>query len=179
MKGRDYFILGSKLFGIWCLFQGIAGLIATASTFVSAPDLDPELHKIYMVTTVVTRLIPILFIASGIYLLRGGNHLYKFAYPDDLEEGPELEEKFTIFVKMLGIYLLVSYIPDLLKAISSFVAYTHAPQYFNMFREQGFTYVHAASSIGGVLTGLYCLKSGKLFIRWAMQSLKTTDSIDE
>jgi len=178
MKGRDYFILGSKLFGIWCLFQGIAGLIATASTFVSAPDLDPELHKIYMVTTVVTRLIPILFIASGIYLIRGGSHLYRFAYPEENETN-NLEEQFTVFVKMLGIYLLVDYIPDLLKTISSFITYTHAPQYFNTFREQGFTYVHAASSIGGVLTGLYCLKSGKLFIRWAMQSLQTTDSIDE
>ncbi len=179
MKTRDYFILGSKLFGIWCLFQGIAALIGTASTFFTPSVVDAEYQRMYMIATVTARLIPVLFIATGIYLLRGGSHLYKFAYPDETDETAEIEEKFTVFVKMLGIYLLVIYIPDLLKAISSFITYMNAPPYYDMFREKGFTVVHAASSIGGVITGLYCLKSGQLFIKWAMQSLPTYEKADE
>lgn len=72
MKTKDYFILGSKLFGIWCLFQGIVGLIAVIPSFIFPDKLGPEMHRIYMVTAVVARIIPILFIVVGIYLLRGG-----------------------------------------------------------------------------------------------------------
>jgi len=171
MKPRDYFILGSKLFGIWCLFQGIVGLLAAIPTFIFPDKLSPEMHRIYMATAVVGRAIPILFIVSGIYLLCGGSRLYRFAYPNETEVEADLEWKFTVFVKMLGIYLLVIYIPDLLRTISAYIVYVSAPPYFDLFQERKFTYLSAASSIGGVLLGIYLLRSGKWFIRMA---LKTT-----
>lgn len=172
MKARDYFILGSKLFGIWCLFQGIVGLIGTIPTFISPGKLHPEMHGIYMVTVVVTRLIPILFFASGIYLLRGGSHLYKFAYPGETEGGTDLELTFTVFVKMLGIYLLILYIPDLLRTLSTYFVYLNAPPYFDMFQQRQFTYTNAASSIGGVLLGIYLLRSGRVFIRMGLKTIQ-------
>lgn len=175
MKARDYFMLGCKLFGIWCLFKGITGLIGVIPTFISPGDLSPEIKKIYQVTTIVYQLIPILFFAAGIYLLRGGRNLYKFAYPEETAEGTELEEKFAVFVKMLGIYLLVVYIPDFLATISNYFVYSNSPGYLDMMQERRFAYLNAAPSIGGVLTGLYCLKSGKLFIKWAMQSLQAEE----
>jgi len=179
MKARDYFILGSKLFGIWCLFQGIVGLIAAIPTFMSPDNLRPEVHKIYMATAVVARIIPILFIASGIYLLRGGDRLYKFAYPGEAEQTTDLELKFTVFVKMLGIYLLVHYIPDLLKTLSAFFVYLNAPVYFDMFQQRQFTYINAASSVGGVILGIYLLRSGKWFIRMGLKSIQKKPNGDE
>jgi len=172
MKPRDYFILGCKLFGVWCLLQGIFSLIGTIPTFMKAPDLGSELQEIYMVTIVVTRLIPILYIALGIYLLRDGSQLFRFAYPDDDENISDLEEKFKVFIKIFGIYLLVTYIPDLLKTISSFITYNHAPRYMEMGRELNYMSVNSASSIGGVIAGLYCLKSGKIFIKLGLKSIQ-------
>ena len=179
MKGRDYFILGSKLFGIWCLFQGIVGLIAVIPTFMSPGNLQPEMHRIYRATAVVARIIPILFIASGIYLLRGGSRLYKFAYPAETVQGTDLEWKFTVFVKMLGIYLLVHYIPDLLKTLSAFFVYLNAPPYFDMLQQRQFTYTNAASSIGGVLLGIYLLRSGRVFIRMGLKDIRTEPDNDK
>lgn len=179
MKARDYFILGSKLFGIWCLFHGVVGLIAAIPTFMSPGNLQPEMHKIYMATAVVARIIPILFIASGIYLLRGGDRLYKFAYPAEAVQGTDLESKFAVFVKMLGIYLLVLYIPDLLKTLSAFLVYLNAPPYFDMFQQRQFTYTNAASSIGGVLLGIYLLRSGRWFIRMGLKAIQKNPNGDE
>jgi len=179
MKAKDYFILGSKLFGIWCLFQGIVGLIAVIPSFMSPDKLGPEMHRIFMVTAVVGRIIPILFIVAGIYLLRGGDRLYKFAYPGEAEQGTNLERKFTVFVKMLGVYLLVVYIPDLLKTLSAFFVYLNAPPYFDMFQQRQFTYLNAASSIGGVLLGIYLLRSGKWFIRMGLKAIQTKPNHNE
>jgi hypothetical protein len=171
MKAKDYFILGSKLFGIWCLLQGFIGLFAAIPTFMPPPKLAPEMDRLYTATALVGRVIPVLFIAAGIYLLRGGSHLYKFAYPGDAEEGTDLQSKFVLFVKMLGIYLLVVYIPDLLRTASAFFVYLNAPPYFDLFRESQFTYLNAASSIGGVLLGIYLLRSGRVFIRIGLKGI--------
>jgi hypothetical protein len=172
MKTRDYFILGCKLFGIWCLFQGIVGLIGVIPSFISPDKLGPELHRIYMVTAVVARIIPILFIVAGVYLLRGGTQLYKFAYPNEAEGVADLESKFTVLVKMLGIYLLVLYVPDLLKTASAYVVYRNAPPFFDMFQQRQFTYLNAASSVGGVVLGIYLLRSGRWFIRFGLKEFR-------
>ncbi|MBM4338712.1 MAG: hypothetical protein FJ110_04125 [Deltaproteobacteria bacterium] len=173
MKSKDYFIVGSKLFGIWCLFQGIVGVIAAIPTFIYPPKLGPEMGRIYMATSLVGRIIPVLFIVSGIYLLRGGNRLYGFAYPEKAEQATDLEWKFILFVKMLGIYLLVVYIPDLLRTASECFVYLNAPPYLEMFRERQFTYLNAAPSVGGVLLGIYPLRSGRVFIRMGLKAIQT------
>ena len=127
--------------------------------------------KIYMATVLVTRIVPVLFIAAGIYLLRGWNRLYEFAYPGEAEQGPDLEWKFVLFVKLLGIYLLVVYIPDLLRTASAFFVYLNAPPFYDLFQEKRFTYLNAASSVGGVLLGIYLLRSGRVFIRMALKGI--------
>ncbi len=179
MKPRDYFILGSKLFGIWCLFQGIVGLIAAIPTFIFPDNLSPEMHRIYMAAAVVGRAIPILFIVSGIYLLCGGSQLYRFAYPNETEGKGDLEWKFTVFVKMLGIYLLVIYAPDLLKTVSAYIVSVNAPPYFDLFQERKFTYLNAASSIGSVLLGIYLLRSGRWVIRVGLKTIQAKPNHNE
>jgi hypothetical protein len=129
------------------------------------------MHRIFLATAIVARIIPILFIVAGIYLLRGGSRLYRFAYPNETEED-DLEWKFTVFVKMLGIYLLVVYIPDLLRTASAYFVYLNAPPFYDLFREKQFTYLNAASSVGGVLLGIYLLRSGKVFIRMALKGIR-------
>ncbi len=81
MKPQEYFILGSKLFGVWCLFEGMVDLVGLIPGFISPDNLTPEFDRLYFATVVVRRIITVLYIASGIYLLRGGDRLYRFAYP--------------------------------------------------------------------------------------------------
>jgi len=119
------------------------------------------------------------FRPRGIYLLRGGSQLYRFAYKNEAEGGDDLEWKFTVFVKMLGIYLLVIYIPDLLKTVSAYIVYRNAPPYFDMFQQRQFTYLNAASSIGGVLLGIYLVRNGRWFIRMGLKAIQRKSNNDE
>jgi hypothetical protein len=180
MKPREYFILGSKLFGVWCLFEGIVRLIGEIPAFISPHNVQSELGRAYFATVVVSRIIVVLFIASGIYLLRGGGRLYRFAYPREEQQGTDLEWKFMVLVKMLGIYLLVLYIPDLLASLAVFFVYQNIPRHFTeLLQHQQLAYGKAASSIGGVLLGIYLLRSGRWFIRLGLEALQQKKSNDE
>ena len=180
MKPREYFILGSKLFGVWCLFQGIVDLVGLIPTFISLDSLRPEFDRIYFATVVVRRIITVLYIASGIYLLRGGGRLYRFAYPGEEEQGTDLEWKFTVLVKMLGIYLLVLYIPDLLASLAAFFVYQNVPRHFTeLLQQRQFAYGKAASSIGGVLLGIYLLRSGRWFISLGLEAVQKKPNDEE
>jgi hypothetical protein len=173
MKPREYFILGSKLFGVWCLFEGIVRLVGEIPTFISPHTVQTELGRAYFATVVVSRIMVVLFIASGIYLLRGGGRLYRFAYPREEEQGTDLEWKFTVLVKMLGIYLLVLYIPDLLASIAVFFVYQNVPRYFTeLLQQRQLAFGKAASSISGVLLGIYLLRSGRWFISLGLEPVQ-------
>jgi hypothetical protein len=78
----------------------------------------------------------------------------------------------------MSIYLLVLYIPDLLKTLSAFFVYLNAPTCFDMFQQRQFTYPNAASSIGGVLLGIYLLRSGRWFIRMGLKTVQTKPNDD-
>ncbi len=171
MNPQDYFVLGCKLFGVYFLFEAIPALVATILTFVRPEGLTDELKTIYLASTIATRIIPIAYIAAGLYLIRGGSGFYRFAYPDGGGYSDNLPDKFKVFLKLLGIYLIFTYFPTLLRTISSFLTYTHAPKFFTMFQEQQFTYVNAASSIWSVLFGIYLLRGGQFIVKIALQTL--------
>lgn len=171
MKPEEYFVLGCKLFGVYCLVLGIPAIVATIPTFVQTKDMAGDYQRLYTATVIATRLIPITYIAMGAYLIRGGERLLRFAYPEGAEYSDKIREKLNLFLRFLGIFLVISYFPDLLRTISSYIAYTHAPKYFDMFQERRFSYVHAASSLWGVGCGYYLLSGGKFIEKIALQSM--------
>ncbi len=173
MKIQDYFFLGCKLFGIYCLFLSIPYFAAAIPAFATQPQLGNEYHQMMLVTTIVTWLVPIVYFIAGLYLLKSGKHIYDFAYQNiECNDIENLEEKFKLFLKMLGVYLIVIYFPDLLKSISGYFIYTNAPKYLELFQEKKFTYFNFAPSVGAILLGLYLLKSGKIFINMGFNKTK-------
>jgi len=178
MTGKDYFILGCKLFGVYSLFMGVTLLITAAPGFFPPKNLG-DMQNVYTATIIVSLLISIIYIIGGLYLLRDADHLYRYAYPEDTSSEIDIEEKFTLFIKMLGLYLIVSYFPDLLRTVSSYFIYTNAPAGFDMFHERQFSYLNAASSIWGVAFGLYLLIGGKYIINLALSKIKTNGEIEK
>ena len=175
MTDRDYFFLGCKLFGVYCLVLGFPYVLAIIPTIFSPQDLGWEYERILLAAKIATWLIPIVYITGGFYLIKDGRFLYQLAYSGGIETKPDLEGKLTLFVKMLGIFLIVTYFPSLLRTISNFIVYTNAPKYYEMFAQRQFTYLNAASSIGAVIFGIYLLKGGKTLIRMCLSGLKRTN----
>ncbi len=178
MKPEEYFVLGCKLFGVYCFVLGVPALVTTIPSFVQPQDMSSDYQKMYTATVIATRLIPIIYIAMGMYLIRGGGKLLRFAYPEGVEFSNKTREKLSLFLRFLGLFLLISYFPDLLRTIASYIAYTNAPKYFNMFQEKKFSYVNAASSFWGVGCGFYLLKGGRLIEKLALESMTTTAGND-
>lgn len=173
MKPHEFFVLGCKLFGVYCFVLGVPAFATMIPTFVQPQDITGEYKRMYTATVIATRLIPIIYIAMGINLIRGGKKLLRFAYPQGAEYSDKTREKLNLFLRFLGVFLVISYFPNLLHTISSFIAYTNAPKYFDMFQERNFSYVNAASSIWGVGCGFYLLKGGRFIEKFAFQSMAT------
>src|SRR3990172_7275773 len=103
MTGKDYFILGCKLFGIYCLVLAIPAILAVIPAFTPVPGSNEDTRQIMRVLAIATGLLPVLYISSGFYLIRGGERLYQFAYPNETTNTNIPKEKLLLFVKMLGL----------------------------------------------------------------------------
>lgn len=158
-------MLGCKLFGVYCLFLSLPYIAAAIPTFTATKELGEEYAQIMFLTKVVTWLIPIFYISLGVYLIKNGRMIHQFAYTEpNKNDGTGNRQKFTLYLKMLGMFLIINNFPDFLKSITSYFTYTNAPNIYDLFRERQYAYVNFIPSLGGLLFGLYLLKSGEYFV---------------
>lgn len=169
METKGYFKLGCKLFGVYCLLMGVPALGVAISTFFSQGDIPLEIQKAYFFATTVTRLIPVLYIGGGLYLLGGGENLYNYAYPDKETNNDINENNFKLAIKILGVYLIVSYAPSVLMNLSELITKTTAPSMFQMMSDHQFNFTNIISNTAGLFLGFYLLRSGKWFIKYGLK----------
>ena len=170
MNTKSYFLLGCKLFGIYCLFNGVPLLVNAILTFFLPSDIPNEVQQAYYLTTIFMRLIPVLYVVAGFYLLGGCAGLYKFAYPEKDEDKNDFKEKFVLALKIFGVYLIISYFPGLLRDISELLTKETAPPMYQMLTNQQFNIVSFTTNITGLVLGLYLLRSGKWFINYGLKT---------
>ena len=82
MIKKEYFVLGCKLLGVYCIFLSLPYFVTAISTFFT-PNQGGEYGKYLYITTVATRAIPVIYIFLGIYLLKNGRTIHNYAYPDN------------------------------------------------------------------------------------------------
>jgi len=165
MTDRELFFLGCKLFGLYCLVLGFPYIIAIIPLFFPQPEVPEGYRQILRISKVVSFLIPIIYISGGFYLIKDSNFLYELAYRGKINHASDFSGKILVFIKMLGLFLVVDFFPDVLKQISEFLISINTPKVFDLFSQSNFTISHGISSIGSMIFGIYLFISGKYFER--------------
>ncbi|MGC9966581.1 MAG: hypothetical protein ABSE08_14355 [Syntrophobacteraceae bacterium] len=179
MSSRDYFVVGCKVVGLYCIFLSLNHFIKLVDIYFTPIKLPPEL--VWSVTNItITIIIPIIFLLIGIYLIRNGKFVHDIAYPslqttdvDDSSDDLACENNkcelsmnciITLAFQFAGIYLILSNFPDLLKVMSYYIAKQHSSNLFQM----PYTYFNFLPSLGGMLLGIYLLRVNNLFTTLAL-----------
>ncbi len=163
--------MGIKLFGIYCFVLALPHIVNLISTFLYTPtDMPEDYQKAMRLIKIFIWIIPIIFVALGFYFLRDGRLVYKIAYPNDISESnSDFSSKLIMFLKFLGIFLIITNFPNMLKVISNYFAYSNAPGVYGMDAQRQFVYLNVIPSTVSILLGFYLLISGKLFIKLGLK----------
>jgi len=131
MDARYYFVLGSKLIGLYCLVLAlIYSIPAIGSIFVNS-TYQPEEAAYFRIISFALILVPLLLAGMGFYLIRDGALVHNLAFPEnrsDLSLG--MESFFTLAIKLYGVFLFASSIPNLLRILLNFLLFANMPYDF-------------------------------------------------
>jgi hypothetical protein len=184
MSSRDYFIVGCKVVGIYCIFLSIDYFVHAIGTFFYPANLSPEMAWSLLVTKTVLRLIPIVYLILGVYLVKNGRVIHNIAYPPnqdndantiDTNTGDALSmaAKIVLAFQFAGLYLIITNFPDLIKTLSFYFTQLNSSKVYSMPSQVWFekvtTYSQFLPSLGGMLLGIYLLKANNLLTRLALK----------
>jgi hypothetical protein len=176
MKTQDYFDLGCKIFGVYFLFLSVNLFIRAIGSFYPVENAPVELEKYLMFDTLITRLLPFIYVGIGIYLIKNSRKLFFFAYRNIEEpDVSESSEKFRLFLKMLGIYLFSDYIPTLIHSLTSCFTILSTPKVWDLFTHQQYISHNFIPSIVAIVLGLYLIRSGDFFVNLGFRKNKESD----
>jgi len=196
MSSRDYFVVGCKVVGIYCIFLSIAYLVHAVGTFFYPADLSPDMAWSLFVDKAVIRIIPIVDLTLGIYLLMNGRVIHNIAYPqthdndtsitveDVTSQGTcevlSITSKLILAFQFAGLYLVITNFHDLLKTSSYLFTRSQISTVYSMpSLEKVTTYSQFLSSLGGTILGIYLLKPSNVLIRLALREPPKSDVNDE
>jgi len=189
MSSRDYFVVGCKVVGLYCIFRSIDYFVHAFGTFFYPANLSPEMAWSLLVTKTVLRLIPIVYLLLGVYLVKNGRVIHNMAYPPNQDNGVNTNDadaisqhdgdalsitaKIVLAFQFAGLYLIITNIPDVIKTSSFYFTQSNTSQVYTMpshaWFEKVTSYSQFLPSLGGMLLGIYLLKANNVFIRLALK----------
>ena len=178
MKIRDYFNLGCKLFGVYFFYLSIPLFIQAVSSFFPIDGLSIDFEKYMFFAKLVSRLLPFIYVFIGYQLIKNGDKVFSFAYSQITEpESISSTDKFRLFLKMLGIFLIANNLIALIKSVTNYLAYSKAPSVLTFINEQRFSSSNFLPSLVAILLGIYLLRDGNFIINLGFS--KNGNSIEE
>jgi hypothetical protein len=176
MTSRDYFIVGCKLFGVWCFVLFLTDIFRVIRTLFVQQNLSPDIAGFWRLTKLFGILKVASFFGLGVYLIRYGDFVHNIAYPNDTySDHMTLRETFTLALKLLGMYLIIIYIPYFLDVLSRYIVYINSPKYIDMTDTRDFLLMTVSPTVGAIILGIYLVKSGDFFSKIGLRSTHKKD----
>ncbi len=128
MELKYYFVLGSKLIGLYFLVVAVVYLVSVVPSMVGSSSYPQEEASYYRTIYFLTFLTPVLLVIIGYYLIRSGTFVHDLAFPKDrLNTSRGMEALFTLGIKLYGVFLVADSIPKLLRLISNYIFVFNSP----------------------------------------------------
>jgi hypothetical protein len=170
---QDYFTIGCKLLGIYSIIEAIPAVFHAINMLSSFGNYPDDLSKSMAVAKIIAVITPIVYGAAGVFLVTSGKNIYEVVYKN-ASTSDELVEIFQLFMKMLGLFFLITYTSKFLSIFSDFLFQYLAPEYMDMFTQTQNVYTNFLPSLFGMAIGAYLLMSGKIFVTLGFKNKNRT-----
>jgi hypothetical protein len=136
MSIRDFFTLGSKWIGVYCLALAVGELFkAFPLTFTYVPQLRQS-PPVFQASHWLSFLSPIGVLTTGVYLIRDGSHICDFAFHGDGETTiKDSKDFFDVAIKLYGLYLVAGAIPSCIWLLANVLIVLRAAPYLSVDNE--------------------------------------------
>lgn len=129
MRWNDYFVVGLKLIGLYCLFRGLKGLSHAIPEQLRTLEQLGQVHGVFKVSALISLSIPLIMGALGFYLMRDGRVLHGIPNFDDGMD--ESKGWIALGIMLFGFYQIASAVPDVLSIIPDLAIVLQAPAYMS------------------------------------------------
>ena len=173
MKQKDYFIVGSKLFGIYCLALALSYTIWAIEYYIQPFPHETGYRQYELIQNITRWIIPLFYVFLGVYLIRRSSALYNLIYSNQSVIVSGVKNQFMLFQKFLGLYLIITAISGFSKTLSSIFVYFITSSYLLSSIPNNLLYWDRLDSVAIIFLGLYLLLDGRLFLKWGFESKST------
>lgn len=159
MSWKDYFVVGLKLIGVYCLLHGFEGILRVFPVQLKNLQEWGQIHGVFKLSALMSMMIPVIVGGLGLYLIRDGKRLHgipKFEASMDESRG-----WIALGIVLFGFYLLASAVPDVLRIIPDLAVMLQAPAYLS--RDGSISWLKSTflSTSITVLLGMVCIFRGQ------------------
>ena len=166
MSEKDFFTIGLKLIGVYCLALAIENLFHIVP--YSSPLTQREVTLIS--SQWLALIIPAVLMLLGLYLIKDGSYVIDFVLRDDAGDQPMVSgDFFTLGVKLYGSYLIVGSISPCLWILINVVVLFFAPSYLSTDTELDNIKSKLAPCVTTIGLAIYCLLRSKSITRLAFR----------
>ena len=170
LSSRTLLRIGLQVVGVITIINGLCNLIAFGGIIPPSEGMMPLAAKITNV------MVPVVTLAVGIFLLVGTKRLAEYLYPDEEEKLNSARAVFNLAMKILGMVLIVRYLPDAVQIISHIIYMKSLSPAISSDIQQQFVYTHLGSTVLYFAFGWYLVRGGKFLERIAFSNIHVEDN---
>jgi hypothetical protein len=157
MSPKDFFTVGLKLIGVYCLALAIEDLFHIVP--YSSPLIQREVTLIS--SQWLALIIPAVLMLLGLYFIKDGSYVLDFVLRDDAGDQPVSGDFFTTGIKLYGSYLIVSSISPCLWIVINVAVLFFAPSYLSTDSELNNIKSNLVPCVTTIGLAIYCLLRSK------------------
>ncbi len=151
MSWKDYFVVGLKLIGVYCVLHAFEGIFRDFPGQLKTLREWGQLHGVFKLSALMSMMIPVIMAALGLYLIRDARRLHGIPNFDD--GMAESRGWIALGIVLFGFYLLASAVPDALVL--------QAPAYVSRDGPMSWLKSTSIPTLVTVLLGMLCVFCGQ------------------